>query len=142
MADENLVRLLVYFYFQALENCFRYFSPYPITEAESDELSMAMGAPRKAAVPDQAGAEGSAPPEAGKPSKKVAGQRNLHRTTLRSHGRTADMLAGGLNRDLIRENGQPNILWVCERCFKYMNEGIPYEIHKVKPVCSFTISSF
>jgi hypothetical protein len=41
------------------------------------------------------------------------------------------MLAGGLNRDFGRENGQPSILWVCNKCFKYMNEGLPYEIHMV-----------
>lgn len=64
-----------------------------------------------------------------KPIRSI--NRSLHRTSLRSHGRTADMLAGGLNRDISRENGQPSILWVCDRCFKYMTDGVPFEIHAV-----------
>jgi hypothetical protein len=110
---------------------YRYFSPYPVTESESDG-TVSVGAGRRSSLPVQpASDEPSARSGPGKPSRGTSGNKSLHRTTLRSHGRTADMLAGGLNRDISRDNGQPNILWVCDRCFKYMNEGVPYEIHAV-----------
>jgi len=49
------------------------------------------------------------------------------RTTARSHGRTSDILAGGLQRQY---NGE-SMLWVCHFCFKYMVDGVPWELHKV-----------
>ncbi|KAF9556339.1 acyl-CoA N-acyltransferase [Agrocybe pediades] len=78
-----------------------YFSPYPLMETE---------------VEDMAGSSGSQLP-------KIPG---VARTTARSHGRTSDMLAGGLQR---QTNGE-SMLWVCHFCFKYMVDGILWELHK------------
>lgn len=103
-----------------------YFSPYPVTEAESDGIT-STGPGRKTSLPISDELLSRSGPI--KPSRGGSSNRGLHRTTLRSHGRTADMLAGGLNRDIPRDSGQPSILWVCDRCFKYMNEGVPYEVH-------------
>jgi hypothetical protein len=50
------------------------------------------------------------------------------RATPRSHGRTSDLLAGGLQRH--NTTGE-SLLWVCHFCFKYMAEGGPWELHKV-----------
>ncbi|KAI0321443.1 acyl-CoA N-acyltransferase [Amylostereum chailletii] len=73
-----------------------YFSPYPLSEHESDE-----------------------PPET-----RIAG---VARATFRTHGRTLDLLAGGLGRD--HANGEKSVLWVCDRCFKYMADGTSWEGH-------------
>ena len=82
----------------------RYFSPYPLFE--EDETSSAPG--------------GRAQP----PVHKI---HNVARTTQRSHGRTADMLAGGLGR----EGSEDTPLWVCDRCFKYMKDGRSLKLHTV-----------
>lgn len=52
------------------------------------------------------------------------------RATARSHGRTSDLLAGGL----LRTNTGASTLWVCHFCFKYMSDGVPWELHKVRPL--------
>jgi histone acetyltransferase HTATIP/histone acetyltransferase MYST1 len=111
----------------------RYFSPYPITESESEELSQAIS--KETSANSRADTDNSHSPAAknGSTTTRKTTGKGLHRTTLRSHGRTADMLAGGLNRDIALKNGEPNVLWVCNKCFKYMNEGLPYEIHTVRP---------
>ena len=124
----------------------RYFSPYPVTETEAEEQSNSVHngqarptAPsRTVSTNVAAAAMPNAIPESpidvalnGRARKPVG--KGLHRTSIRSHGRTADMLAGGLNRDSAREKGETNVLWVCDRCFKYMNEGLPYEMHTVRP---------
>lgn len=83
----------------------RYFSPYPLSEAESDEL---VDAPTQ-------------------PATKIPG---VTRATIRSHGRTSDLLAGGL----LRPHTGESMLWVCHFCFKYMADGGPWELHKVNSV--------
>ena len=54
---------------------------------------------------------------------------NVNRASVRAHGRTSDLLAGGLGRE--SASGQKAILWVCDRCFKYMREGHALELHSV-----------
>lgn len=87
----------------------RYFSPYPLTESEAEEHTPAPSHP---------------PPDA----NRIAG---VSRTTFRSHGRTSDLLAGGLMRDHSGGAEGGNVLWVCDRCFKYMSEGTSWESHMV-----------
>lgn len=53
----------------------------------------------------------------------------VHKTTARSHGRTSDLLAGGLGRTHV---GEKSTLWVCQLCFKYMADGNSYELHVVR----------
>jgi hypothetical protein len=38
-----------------------------------------------------------------------------------------DLFAGAVNRE--NSNG---ILWVCDRCFKYMADGTSWEVHMVR----------
>ncbi|PPQ69230.1 hypothetical protein CVT25_006947 [Psilocybe cyanescens] len=78
-----------------------YFSPYPLTETEAEEVASASN---QAAV-------------------KIPG---VARATARSHGRTSDLLAGGL----LRQHSGESMLWVCHFCFKYMADGGPWELHK------------
>lgn len=84
----------------------RYFSPYPLTESEADELAVTPGS----SVPQ---------------STRIPG---VHKVTPRSHGRTSDLLAGGLGR---AHAGERSMLWVCEMCFKYMADCNSYELHLV-----------
>ncbi|KAF8174723.1 acyl-CoA N-acyltransferase [Pholiota molesta] len=77
-----------------------YFSPYPLTETEADEF---IDAPAQ-------------------PATKIPG---VARATVRSHGRTSDLLAGGL----LRPHTGESMLWVCHFCFKYMADGTPWELH-------------
>ncbi|TFK66090.1 acyl-CoA N-acyltransferase [Pluteus cervinus] len=77
-----------------------YFSPYPLIETEVDDIGQADA------------------------RFKIPG---VHRTTVRSHGRTSDLLAGGLGRT---HAGDRSTLWVCEMCFKYMTDGMSWEIHQ------------
>ncbi|KAN0138575.1 histone acetyltransferase [Lactarius tabidus] len=43
------------------------------------------------------------------------------------HGRTMDLFAGAVNRE-----NPGGILWVCDRCFKYMADGTSWEVHMKK----------
>jgi hypothetical protein len=90
----------------ALDACPRYFSPYPLTESEADELAVTPGSTASQPV-------------------KIPG---VHKVTARSHGRTSDLLAGGLGR---AHAGERSMLWVCEMCFKYMADCNSYELHIV-----------
>jgi len=92
----------------SLTSCCRYFSPYPLTDSELEDSTGLPG--------------GSAS------SSKIPG---VNRATVRSHGRTSDLLAGGLTRSHL--SGEKSILWVCDRCFKYMAEGAAWEMHIVCP---------
>lgn len=85
----------------------RYFSPYPLIENETDDVSVSSSS--------------AAPPT------KIPG---VSRATIRSHGRTSDLLAGGLGRN--HTKGKNAILWVCEMCFKYMADGLSWELHNVR----------
>ncbi len=59
------------------------------------------------------------------PATRIPG---VTRATVRSHGRTSDLLAGGL----LRPHTGESMLWVCHFCFKYMADGVPWELHKVR----------
>ena len=94
----------------------RYFSPYPLTETEIDEHG-------SASAPGPPGPHTGSSISAG----RIPG---VSRSTLRSHGRTSDLLAGGLGRS--HGAGEKSVLWVCDRCFKYMAEGHSWELHVVR----------
>ena len=79
----------------------RYFSPYPISDEEESQHVNSSG-PR---IP------------------------GVSRTTIRSHGRTSDLLAGGLHR--YNSDGRKADLYVCDMCFKYMADPTSWEAHKV-----------
>ncbi|KAJ3735360.1 acyl-CoA N-acyltransferase [Lentinula guzmanii] len=81
-----------------------YFSPYPLTENEDAELSIA---PQERST---------------SAANRIPG---VYRITNRSHGRTSDMLAGGMGRLVEKE-----ILYVCDMCFKYMTDVSTWELHK------------
>ena len=82
----------------------RYFSPYPLIESEGEESTTPQG----------------------RPSTPTLKTPSVNR---RSHGRTSDLLAGGIMRSYLA--GEKSVLWVCERCFKYMAEGSVWELHAV-----------
>ncbi|KZT68808.1 acyl-CoA N-acyltransferase [Daedalea quercina L-15889] len=82
-----------------------YFSPYPLTETEVEEV----------ATPHSHG------PSSG---PRIPG---VSRSSIRSHGRTSDLLAGGLGRS--HAGPEKAMLWVCDKCFKYVAEGPSYESH-------------
>ena len=123
MADQNLVRVLTYVLLSEFNlfiwkcpnsnTVFRYFSPYPVTESETNDAASS-STPRDPSTP------------AG-PSQKLLG---VARTSIRAHGRTSDLLAGGLNRSHSRL--EQSVLWVCDRCFKYMADGTLWEVHTVR----------
>jgi hypothetical protein len=102
---------------------FRYFSPYPVTESESNDAASS-STPRDPSTP------------AG-PSQKVLG---VARTSIRAHGRTSDLLAGGLNRN--HSKLEQSVLWVCDRCFKYMTDGTLWEVHTVRATSSPLLGFF
>jgi len=101
----------------SFDTVFRYFSPYPVTDSETNDAASS-SAPRDSSTP------------AG-PSQKVVG---VARSSMRAHGRTSDLLAGGLNRNHSRL--EQSVLWVCDRCFKYMTDGTLWEVHIVRAWCS------
>lgn len=105
-----------------------YFSPYPLMENEIEsEPSSTPAPPSHFALPQPSASHTSrAPPTSIGP--------RLPRATVRSHGRTSDLFAGGLGRERThgvdgKESG--SVLWVCDRCFKYMTEGTVWEGHCV-----------
>ncbi|KAE9397255.1 acyl-CoA N-acyltransferase [Gymnopus androsaceus JB14] len=49
----------------------------------------------------------------------------VSRTTIRAHGRTSDLLAGGMGRTVEKTS-----LYVCDMCFKYMTDASTWEVHK------------
>lgn len=107
----------------------RYFSPYPLTETEMDDnvTSPSLPSPGPQTPSSSAGAgrargnSASAAPG----SSRIPG---VPRATPRSHVRTSDLLAGGLGRQNV---GERATLWVCDMCFKYMGDGLTWEMHKV-----------
>ncbi|CCM03718.1 uncharacterized protein FIBRA_05864 [Fibroporia radiculosa] len=86
-----------------------YFSPYPLTETETED---------QLATPSSHGPSSSS---------RIQG---VSRSSFRSHGRTSDLLAGGLGRN--NGTGEKAMLWVCDKCFKYMAEGLSWELHVKK----------
>ncbi|KAG6331645.1 hypothetical protein ID866_7446, partial [Astraeus odoratus] len=111
-----------------------YFSPYPLTESEMEDPTYTNACASTSSPASPGGKPpSSAPAVAHKPSKSGARPPKIpgvQRTTLRSHGRTSDLLAGGLTRSHL--TGDKSVLWVCERCFKYMSEGSVWEMHAKK----------
>ena len=85
----------------------RYFSPYPLTESEIEEPA--------------------SQPSTSTQTPRIPG---VHKTTIRSHGRTSDLLAGGLRRT--QGMGERSVLWICDRCFKYMADGPTWDVHAVR----------
>lgn len=77
-----------------------YFSPYPLSDEE--ELQHVTGT-----------------------GPRIPG---VSRATARSHGRTSDLLAGGLHR--YTTDGHRGDLYVCDMCFKYMADPTSWEVHK------------
>jgi len=96
-----------------------YFSPYPVSESDDPLHTSSSATPTPSSSQSFPNATSRT---------KIQG---LARTTLRSHGRTADLVAGGLGREnVVSATGQRDaILWVCDRCFKYMREGSVWELH-------------
>ncbi|KAM6497798.1 acyl-CoA N-acyltransferase [Amanita muscaria] len=107
-----------------------YFSPYPLTEPELEDNAASTSSlspsnsPAFASTSNTRGA-------AQKSAMNIAGARipGVPRTTPRSHVRTSDLLAGGLGRQNMPP-GERATLWVCDMCFKYMAEGLTWEMHK------------
>lgn len=86
----------------------RYFSPYPLTDFEVDDLEGTPSTPQSQ-------------------SMRIPG---VSRTAGRSHGRTLDHLMGKLEKARANER---TILFVCEMCFKYMTDHHTYDQHIVRP---------
>ena len=110
----------------------RYFSPYPLTETEMDDSVASASLPSPGAqAPASGAAAGRArgnSASAAPGSSKIPG---VPRATPRSHVRTSDLLAGGLGRQNVGPGGERATLWVCDMCFKYMADGLTWEMHKV-----------
>ena len=87
----------------------RYFSPYPLSEPEVDD----------AGTPSAKGNHSAT---------RIPG---APRTAFHTFGRTSDLLAGGAPRT--SGTGHNATLWVCDKCFKYMAEGLSWELHLVRP---------
>lgn len=94
----------------------RYFSPYPLTDVEMDDLD--------------------APPST--PQTQHMRIPGVSRSTGRSHGRTLDLLMGKLEKTRGNERA---VLFVCEMCFKYMTDGGAYEAHIVRLPISHKVFS-
>ncbi|KAH8120493.1 acyl-CoA N-acyltransferase [Phellopilus nigrolimitatus] len=78
-----------------------YYSPYPLASVEEEEMSGVAGSSRH-------GMTGSS--ARGNHAKRGAG---------RGRARVPD----------VRSSNEGSILWVCDRCFKYMREGSMLELH-------------
>ena len=114
MADKNMVC----FFFSPCSHHFpnwpshRYFSPYPSTESEAEATFALRSTP---------------PPGV---SSNFVG---FSRRSIISHSRTSDLGLG------YRQGGVgKSILWVCDRCLKYMTSGVSWERHKVLQIGSRT----
>ena len=94
---------------------FRYFSPYPLSESDLDDTG----------TPSAKGHQSAST------TSRIPG---VPRTAFHSFDRTSDILAGGLGRT--PGAGHNATLWVCDRCFKYMAEGLSWELHLVRLDCS------
>ncbi|KAG6373170.1 acyl-CoA N-acyltransferase [Boletus reticuloceps] len=82
-----------------------YYSPYPLTESEAEESAPAQD-------------------RSSTPTIKTSG------VNRRPHARTSDVLAGDLAHSQLA--GEKSVMWVCDRCFKYMAEGSTWELHVKK----------
>ena len=87
----------------------RYFSPYPPTETEADDVGTSQGASHATKTP----------------THRIPGVNRS--STVRSHTQTSN---SGL--DGTQGSGTRPILWVCDQCFKYMTVGLAWELHMVR----------
>ncbi|KIO17323.1 hypothetical protein M407DRAFT_228648, partial [Tulasnella calospora MUT 4182] len=101
-----------------------YYSPYPVADdAEAPPLSSTSHPPATGRKGREKERGGSAEGGLDSPTPGLSAA-----PTQRAHGRTADLLAAS-------SVGRPGSsveqakLWVCDRCFKYMREGISWELH-------------
>lgn len=103
-----------------------YYSPYPIAdENEAPPLSAS-------SHPPVSGRRGREKDRSGTADGRMDSPIPIGPTapTLRAHGRTAELLAAsGVGRT--GSSVEQGKLWVCDRCFKYMREGISWELHIV-----------
>ncbi|KAI5985569.1 hypothetical protein EDC04DRAFT_2828557, partial [Pisolithus marmoratus] len=72
-----------------------YFLPYPFTESEAEDTATAYRPPLSRASPTSSSGIPSRLPKPVGRSPKIS---SVQRTTLRSHGRTSELLAGGLTQ--------------------------------------------
>ncbi|KAF5328490.1 hypothetical protein D9611_014543 [Ephemerocybe angulata] len=77
-----------------------YFSPYPLTDADIDDIP---------------------------PTSALARSLDLGRPNQRWHGRASDLLRGTAGKTLWPD---PGPLYVCDRCFKYFSESVVWEVHQ------------
>lgn len=108
-----------------------YFSPYPLSDADETQVASLLvgqsGSASSRPVSRASMGEGEKDsPRRRDSSVAVSGQGV---PTIRAHGRTADMLAAGLSGKHV--SGESVTLWVCDRCFKYMRDGVSWELHMV-----------
>ncbi|EIN13298.1 acyl-CoA N-acyltransferase [Punctularia strigosozonata HHB-11173 SS5] len=118
-----------------------YFSPYPILDEADDPTALPSSSnghfPASAAHTrasshplSPTGVTPSAPLGShGVSSLQGPGQRGqgIPRSSIRAHGRTSDLWTGGLKR--AHTAPEKSTLWVCHRCFKYMTDGLSWEMH-------------
>ncbi|GJE92006.1 acyl-CoA N-acyltransferase [Phanerochaete sordida] len=103
-----------------------YFSPYPLAESEGDSEPSSTPAPPPAVALFSASAAHTSR------ALPTSIEPRLPRASMRAHGRTSDLFAGGLGRERTHGNDSKeteSVLWVCDRCFKYMTEGAVWEGH-------------
>lgn len=122
-----------------------YFSPYPLMENELESEASSTPGPGSS-VPPFVGQQlpATTGAHAARAFPPSTGPR-LPKASVRSHGRTLDILAGGLGRE--RAHGpdgkeSESVLWVCDRCFKYMTEGAVWEGHCVRAIKIIYVSLY
>ncbi|KAG9013238.1 hypothetical protein FRB90_006108 [Tulasnella sp. 427] len=104
-----------------------YYSPYPVAE-DSEAVPLSSSAPH----PPASGRKGREKDRGASTDNRLDSPVPLGPggPTLRAHGRTADLLAAsGAGR--AGASGDQAKLWVCDRCFKYMREGVSWQLHIV-----------
>ena len=115
-----------------------YFSPYPLMENELESEASSTPGPSSTVPPI---------PTTGPHTPRTLSLNTVSRgprASTRLHGRTSDLLAGGLARE--RTHGPDgketeSMLWVCDRCFKYMTEGAVWEGHSVSDSSHFWVKA-
>ena len=122
-----------------------YFSPYPLMENELESEPSSTPGPTSVVLPF-AGLQAPATTGAHATRTIPPGTTGrVHKASTKMHGRTSDLLAGGLGRE--RAHGPDgkeaeSVLWVCDKCFKYMTEGAAWEGHSVSGMTLFSRTMF
>ncbi|KAG8853540.1 hypothetical protein FRB96_008142 [Tulasnella sp. 330] len=115
-----------------------YFSPYPTMDDDlpvgnsNPNVPTALEAPpnrRNQASQIRTGTES---PGRGSPAVFQPVPGGPGAPTLRAHGRTAALMASSGVGGTTVAPGEPTKLWVCDRCFKYMRDGVSWELHNKK----------